>query len=64
MASLIDRANDAGFEAVCLSPALEDFNEDLRPLGIDALRAAVRMQIAPDDVARFMELSVETGTGK
>ena len=60
MASLIDRANAAGIEAVCLSPTLEDFNEDLRTLGINAVRAAVRMQIAPEDVARFMESPVET----
>jgi len=64
MASLIDRANEAGIEALCLSPALEDFNEDLRTLGIDALRAAVRVQIAPDDVARFMELPANIGTEK
>jgi Toprim domain len=64
MTSLIDRANEAGIEAVCLSPTLEDFNEDLRTLGIDALRAAVRVQIAPEDVARFMELPADTGTEK
>ncbi|HQT84980.1 toprim domain-containing protein [Acidiphilium rubrum] len=57
MASLIDRANEAGIEAIALSPRLGDFNEDLRTLGIDALRAAVRVQIAPEDVARFMELA-------
>ena len=56
MASLIDRANEAGIEAMALSPRLGDFNEDLRTLGIDALRAALRVQIAPEDVARFMEL--------
>ena len=41
MASLIDRANEAGIEAIALSPRLGDFNEDLRTLGIDALRAAI-----------------------
>ena len=35
---------------------LGDFNEDLRTLGVDALRAALRIQLAPQDVARFMEL--------
>lgn len=64
MAILIDRANEAGIEAVCLSPTLEDFNEDLRALGLDALRAAVRVQIAPEDVARFMELPANAGTEK
>ncbi len=38
-----------------LSPTLGDFNEDLRLLGLAALRAAIRVQIAPQDVARFME---------
>jgi hypothetical protein len=54
---LIDRAQQLGIEAIVLSPALGDFNEDLRLLGLDALRAAVRVQIAPQDVARFMELT-------
>jgi hypothetical protein len=57
MATLIDRAQEAGIEAITLSPALGDFNEDLRLLGVDALRAALRAQIAPQDVARFMEMA-------
>ncbi|SDD67999.1 Toprim domain-containing protein [Sphingomonas sp. YR710] len=57
MASLIDRAIEAGIEAIALSPRLGDFNEDLRTLGVDALRASLRMQIAPEDVARFTELA-------
>jgi hypothetical protein len=48
MASLIDRANEDGIEAITLSPTLDDFNGDLRTLGIDALRAATRVQIAPE----------------
>ena len=62
MASLIDRSSETGIEAITLSPRLGDFNEDLRTLGIDALRAALRVQIAPEDVARFMELAASTGT--
>jgi len=57
MTTLIERAEQAGIEAIMLSPALGDFNEDLRMLGLDALRAAIRVQIAPQDVARFMELA-------
>ena len=57
MATLIDRAQAAGIEAITLSPRLGDFNEDLRPLGVDALRAALRLQLAPQDVARFMEMA-------
>jgi len=57
MAIVIDHAEQAGVDAIILSPQLEDFNDDLRSLGGDALRAAVRVQITPQDVARFMELA-------
>ncbi len=56
MTILIDRAREAGVEAITLSPKLGDFNEDLLTLGTDTLREALRIQIAPQDVARFMEL--------
>lgn len=52
--SLIERARSVGIDAVVLSPVLGDFNEDLRQFGIDALRAALRIQIAPEDVSRFI----------
>jgi hypothetical protein len=55
MTALIDRAEQAGIEAIVLSPALADFNEDLRMQGVDALRATIRVQVAPQDVARFIE---------
>lgn len=57
MATLIERANAAGIEAIVVSPRLGDFNEDLRLSGLDSLRAAARVQIAPQDVARFMALA-------
>ncbi|MBK3661087.1 toprim domain-containing protein [Bradyrhizobium diazoefficiens] len=57
MATLIDRAQEDGIESIVISPRLGDFNEDLRLLGIDVLRAASRIQIATQDVARFMELT-------
>ncbi|WP_246206788.1 DUF7146 domain-containing protein [Methylocystis heyeri] len=57
MATLVDRAQSVGIEALVLSPRLGDFNEDLRLLGVDALRAAIRGQIAAQDVARFMGLA-------
>ncbi|MEP7456013.1 toprim domain-containing protein [Phyllobacterium sp. SB3] len=57
MAALIERANAAGIEAIVVSPTLGDFNEDLRLAGLDSLRAAARVQIAPQDVARFMALT-------
>ncbi len=56
MANLIHRSREAGIEAITLSPCLGDFNEDLRAPAIDALRAAIRVQIAPEDVVRFMAL--------
>ena len=51
--SLVERANAAGIEVIVLSPVLEDFNEDLRRLGLDAFRANLRVQLTPQDVARF-----------
>lgn len=54
-AALIDRAEAAGVEAIALSPQREDFNEDLRLLGLDALKASLRVQLTPQDVARFLE---------
>lgn len=54
---LMERANAEGIEAICLSPALGDFNEDLQRLGIHALRTGVRVQLAPEDVVHFMSLA-------
>ena len=55
--TLIERANAVGIEAIALSPMLGDFNEDLRTYGRDALMAHIRVQLAPQDVARFMLLA-------
>jgi hypothetical protein len=55
--ALIERANAAGIEAIVLSPALGDFNEDLCRLGIADLRARARAQLAPEDITRFMEVT-------
>lgn len=54
MDRLFDRARLAKIETVALSPQADDFNLDLCRFGIDALRAAVRVQLVPADVARFM----------
>lgn len=40
-----------------LSPRLEDFNEDLRLYGPDALRALIRPQLIHEDASRFMALA-------
>jgi len=53
-AVLTQRAEAAGIETITLSPRLGDFNEDLHVFGLDALRAAVRIQLAPEDVSRFL----------
>lgn len=56
MAGLFDRAHAARIDAVALSPQGDDFNDDLRRFGVDALRAAGRVQLVPEDVDRFMRL--------
>ncbi|MFO1116571.1 MAG: toprim domain-containing protein [Beijerinckiaceae bacterium] len=50
LATLTERAEAAGVEALALSPRMGDFNEDLRMLGLDELRSALRVQLAPQDV--------------
>lgn len=55
--NLIARADAATIEAIVLSSTLGDFNEDLRAFGVDAVRAELRGQLAPEDVSRFMMLS-------
>ena len=59
-AGLTQRAKDAGIEAIPLSPHLGDFNDDLRLLGVDAIRDTLRVQIAPEHVARFMNSAALT----
>lgn len=53
-ATLAERAAAAGIEVRTLSPRHGDFNDDLTAHGLDELRAAIRPQIAPEDVARFV----------
>ena len=50
---LAKRARDGGIEALVLAPTLGDFNDDLRQLSPDALALAIRVQLVPEDVARF-----------
>jgi hypothetical protein len=60
--TLTSRAEEAGIEAFPLSPRLGDFDEDLRMLGLEELRAAMGVQLLPEDVARFLPRAV-TDTG-
>ena len=52
--ALTKRAQSAGVEAITWSPRCGDFNEDLRGFGLDALQAALRVELIPQDVARFL----------
>lgn len=52
--TLRDRAHQSGIDVIALLPGLGDFNDDLRLLGPDTMRAAVRIQLLAQDVARFM----------
>ncbi|WP_296707425.1 toprim domain-containing protein [Rhodoblastus sp.] len=54
---LMRRAYEAGIEAVALTPMFGDFNDDLVAFGIVALRAYLRVQLAPEDVTRFINLA-------
>jgi hypothetical protein len=61
-AALTERAEATGVETIVWKPRRGDFNEDLRAFGLDVLRAALRIQLVPQDVARFMLLmSAKTG---
>jgi hypothetical protein len=60
--ALSERAQSAGVETILCAPTHGDFNEDLRAFGLDALRAAVQIQLVPEDVARFLlQQTCETG---
>ena len=50
--TLSQRASAIGIDAVVLTPSREDFNEDLMAFGPEALRDALRSQLAPEDVQR------------
>ncbi len=52
--TLTERAQAAGVEVLTLTPRLDDFNDDLQRHGIDAIAAMVRVQLAPEDVERFL----------
>jgi hypothetical protein len=62
MRALTDRAQASGIHSIGLLPTLGDFNEDLQQLGIDDLRAPLRVQLVSEDVARFMTSANEHET--
>jgi hypothetical protein len=56
-ATLSQRAEAVGIEAIVLSPRLGDFNEDLHIFGLETLKTALRLQLVPEDVVRFLHSS-------
>lgn len=55
---LVERAETAGIETIPLLPLHNDFNDDLRQLGPDALKAALQDQLRPEDVSCFAPLAM------
>ena len=58
---LAARAEADGIEALTLVPGLDDFNTDLVALGPDALVASLRVQLAPEDVPRYLRATPRSG---
>jgi len=54
---LFARGRMAGIEVFALHPALGDFNDDLRVLGLAALRENLRFQLLDDDAERFLPVA-------
>lgn len=56
-ARLLDRGHAAGIDVVGLAPRLKDFNDDLRLLGRNEVRAVLAAQLEPEDATRFIDRS-------
>jgi hypothetical protein len=54
-------AHADGIEALVLTPHWDDFNTDLTTLGPEGLAASLRVQLAPDDAARFLPVDRRPG---
>ena len=63
VAGLFDRAQAAGIEAMVLSPQLGGLQRGSPPPRHRRARAALRIQLAPEDVTRFLSTSGLTGIG-
>jgi hypothetical protein len=55
------RADADGIEALVLTPHGDDFNTDLTTLGPEALAASLRVQLDPEDAARFLAVDRRPG---
>jgi hypothetical protein len=61
-AEMLDtRVKADGIEVLVLTPQADDFNTDLLALGPDALTDTVRVQLAPEDVERFLRARRASG---
>lgn len=54
VAKLAERTNAADIAMIVLEPHCDDFNADLRLLGLDRLRAHLARQLVPEDRARCL----------
>ena len=54
VAILKERADASGIELIPLVPECADYNDDLREIDAKRLRAALRVQLAPQDARRFL----------
>ena len=52
--ALSERIQANGIEVLILTPSADDFNADLRLFGRNALAHSLRVQLAPEDVERFL----------
>jgi hypothetical protein len=59
---LADRASAGGVDVLALRPRMQDFNDDLRHFGDSEFWAALRVQLAPEDVARFRSPAESIGS--
>src|SRR3546814_466878 len=64
VATLSERGSSAGIEVVPLSPMLGANNEDLRLVGSERLRAALRPQPVAADAGPFLLASQWSRTGR
>ena len=55
--ALAMRASGTGTAVTVLTPTLDDFNTDLMAFGLDAVRARLRIQLTPEDLARLEGLT-------
>lgn len=53
--TLMARAQQGGTEVLVSAPTSGDWNDDLRQIGPGAVAAALWVQLAPEDLARFWQ---------